>query len=290
MLSKQRSVPYVIVLPVYLLVLAFVAYPIFEIVRISFTSWHFLRPDSEQFVGFPTYVDVLTAPIFGQIMGNTLLCMLMGTAFSLVLGTAIGYFLSFDFPINRILRAVIIVPWVLPPVVTASIWGWMLHGQFGVFNDLLLRSGVLSEGYPFLGRPNTAFVSVNMILVWKNVPLISLLLSAAFQGVPKELTEAGIVDGANAWTRFWRIVFPSVKSTFLAVAVIVNIWAIQQFVLIWMTTQGGPVNATHILPTYIFQMFTQSYHFGKLGVLSVFNVALLLVIVAIYLRVFRSEE
>jgi multiple sugar transport system permease protein len=269
--------------------MAFIAYPLIEIVRISFTGWHFLKPGSDTFVGFDTYAQVLSDPLFLRIMGNTVLWMIMGTAFSLVLGMAIGYFLSFEWRINRFLRAVIIIPWILPPVVSATIWKWMMHGKFGVINDILMRMHIIDQGIPWLGQISTAFFAVNMVLVWKNVPLVALLLSAAFQGVPVELVEAGTIDGANAWTRFWRIIFPGIKTTFLVVAIIVSIWCIQQFVIIWMTTQGGPVNATHILPTYIFEMFTQSYHFGKLGVLSIVNLLILIGITLVYLRIFRKD-
>lgn len=288
--TKLRITPYLITMPACFVGIGFIIYPIIEIIRTSFTSWNFLRPDTERFVGFATYLDVFTDPVFGQVMVNTMLWMVLGTGLCLVIGTAIGYFLSFDFGINRILRAAIIVPWVLPPVVTAAIWSWMLNSKFGVINDMLVRMGILKEGFAFLANGHTAFLSLVMILVWKNVPIVALLLSAGFQGVPLEMTEAARMDGANALQRFWKIIFPSIRQTFLAVAIIVNIWAMQQFVLIWQTTQGGPVNSTHILPTYIFQMFTQSFNYGKVGVLSVVNITVLLVIALIYVRVLRNED
>ena len=289
-MERSKLTPLFLIGPVYLLIMLFIAYPVIEIVRISFTSWHFLIPNSDKFVGFATYVDVLQDSLFHKILGNTLLWMLMGTTFSLMLGTAIGYFLSFDFPINRILRAVIILPWILPPVVSATIWQWMLNGNYGVINDILMRLQLIEKGVPWLSQTSTAFLAVNMILVWKNVPLVALLLSAAFQGVPNEMLEAAKIDGATAWQRFWRIIFPYIQGIFASVAVIVSIWCIQQFTIIWIATQGGPVNATHILPTYIYQMFIQNYQFGKLGVLSIFNLFILIAVAAVYLRLFRKQH
>jgi multiple sugar transport system permease protein len=270
--------------------MVFIAYPVIEIVRISFTGWHFLKPGSDTFVGLATYIEVLKDPQFLAIMRNTIIWMFMGTSFSMIIGMGIGYYLSFNWKINRMLRAVIIIPWILPPVVSSTIWKWMLHGKFGVVNDILLRLNILNEGFPWLGSPTTAFIAVNMILVWKNVPLVALLLSAAFQGVPEELIEAGTIDGASGWQRFWRIIFPDIKNTFLVVTIIVSIWCIQQFVIIWIATQGGPVNATHILPTYIYEIFTQNYTFGKLGVLSIINLLILILITLLYLRLFRQEK
>ncbi len=289
-MGKKTYIPFVLIGPVYLLIMLFIAYPVIEIIRISFTSWHFLIPNSDVFVGFETYKAVLNDPLLIKIIWRTILWMLMGTAFSLLLGLAIGYFLSFDYPINRVLRAVIILPWILPPVVTATIWQWMLNGKYGVINDILVRMHLIPEGVPWLAQLSTAFIAVNMVLVWKNVPLVSLLLSAAFQGVPEDMLEAAKIDGANGWQRFWRIVFPYIKGIFSSVAVIVSIWCIQQFTIIWIATQGGPANATHILPTYIYQMFSQNYQFGKLGVLSIFNLLILVITAIVYLRLFRKQH
>lgn len=289
-MERGKLTPLYLIGPVYLLIMLFIAYPVIEIVRISFTSWHFLIPNSDKFVGFATYIEVLEDSLFHKILSNTLLWMIMGTTFSLGLGTAIGYFLSFDFPINRILRAVIILPWILPPVVSATIWQWMLNGKYGVINDILMRLRLIDEGIPWLSQTSTAFLAVNMILVWKNVPLVALLLSAAFQGVPDEMLEAARIDGANGWQRFWRIIFPYIQGIFASVAVIVSIWCIQQFTIIWIATQGGPVNATHILPTYIYEMFVQNYQFGKLGVLSIFNLLILITVAAVYLRLFKKQH
>ncbi len=289
-MRPKRHLPIVLIGPVFVLIFAFIAYPMIEIVRISFTGWHYLKPGSDTFVGFASYIKVFSDPVVLSVMGRTVIWMVAATALSIILGMAIGYYLSQDWKINRFLRAVIIIPWILPPVVTGTIWKWMLHGTFGVFNDMLIRVHIIDQGIPWLGRPETALLALIMVQVWKNVPMVALLLSAAFQGVSLEMVEAGRIDGANVWQRFWRLIFPDIRSTFVVVAVMVSIWCIQQYVIIWIATQGGPINSTHILPTYIFQIFTQSYQFGELGVLSITNLLILVGITLVYIRAFQRER
>ena len=209
---------------------------------------------------------------------------------SMILGMAIGYYINFNWRINRFLRAAIIIPWILPPVISAAIWQWMMNSKFGVINDLLVRVGFIESGISWLGEPKLALGALVNILVWKNVPLVSLMLSAAYQTVPDELMQAGKIDGANGWQRYWKITFPSIRQTFLIMIIVVSIWCFQQFVIIWVTTQGGPIGSTHILPTYIYEMFFKNYRYGRASALSVFNILLLLGISFVYLRLFREKD
>jgi len=124
-------------------------------------------------------------------------------------------------------------------------------------------------------------------MVWKNVPMLSILLSAAFQGVPTELLEAATIDGASEWQKFRRISLPTVSYTLLILMVIVSIWNIQQFVIIWITTRGGPINSTHILPTYIYEMAFTNFRFGQAAALSVITIIILMGISVVYLMLFR---
>lgn len=289
-MKERTSLPYFLVVPTFILVMLLIAYPIFEVIRLSFTNLFLLRPGTGKFVGLRTFVSVFKDPVFPLVLKNTFIWIALGAVLSMGIGMAIGYYLSFDFKINRILRAVILIPWILPSVVSASVWQWMLNAQFGVINDILKKIGLIKEGIPWLGDPKLAIYALTFVLVWKNVPLIALLLSAAIQGVPISLLEAATIDGASGWQKFWRIVLPIISYTFLILTIVVLIWIIQQFVIIWVTTQGGPVNATHILPTYIYQMAFNNYRFGQAAALSVINILILISISFVYLWLFRRTS
>jgi len=285
---KQVRFPYVLILPTYIVVLVLIAYPILDVIRLSFTNLFLLLPGTGKFVGFKTFIAAISDSVFPLVFKNTLIWMSLATLFSLAISIGVGYYLSFDWKINRILRAVILIPWIFPPVISASIWQWMMHSEFGVVNDLLKRVGLLKEGIAWLGQPNTALYALIFVMVWKNVPMLSILLSAAFQGVSNELLEAATIDGASGWQKFRRISLPTISYTILILMVIVSIWNIQQFVIIWITTRGGPVNSTHILPTYIYQMAFTNFKFGHAAALSVITIGILMTISVIYLILFRK--
>ena len=286
---KRNYYPYILVLPAFILVMLFLAYPLAEVFRVSFTDTFLLRPTSGGFVGFKTYAKVLSSKDFLPMMGRTFIWMGIGTFLSMALGLGIGYFLSFEWTVNRLLRAVIIIPWIIPPVVSANTWTWILNSRFGVINDLLIRFGIIKEGIAFLGDPKIAIFALVQILIWKNTPIVAILLSAAFQGVPESLTEAARIDGASGWQIFTKILFPAISHTFTVVIIMVSIWCIQQFAIIWVATQGGPVNSTHILPTYIYEVGFVNYRFGEGGVLSVINIFILVAISIVYLKVFKQD-
>lgn len=286
-MKERTSLPYFLVVPTFILVMLFIAYPIFEMFRLSFTDLFLLLPGTGKFVGLETFVSVFRDPIFPLVLKNTFIWMAFGVGLSMSIGMAIGYYLSFDFKINRILRAMILIPWIFPSVVSASTWQWMLNKEFGVINDILVKVGFIKEGIAWLGDPRLAIYALTFVLVWKNVPLVSLLLSAAIQGVSISLLEAATIDGASGWQKFWRIILPMISYTSLILTIVVLIWTIQQFVIIWVTTQGGPIDATHILPTYIYQMAFNNYRFGSAAALSVINILILISISFVYLWLFK---
>ncbi len=289
-MKEKTSLPYFLVLPTFILVMLFIAYPIFDVFRLSFTNLFLLRPGMEKFVGLKTFIMVFRDPVFLLVLKNTFIWMTLGAVLSMSIGMAIGYYLSFDFKINRILRAVILIPWILPSVVSATTWQWMLNAQFGIINDILKKIGFIKESIPWLGDPKFAIYALTFVLVWKNVPLIALLLSAAIQGVSISLLEAATIDGASGWQKFWRIILPIINYTFLILTIVVLIWIIQEFVIIWVTTQGGPVDATHILPTYIYQMAFNNYRFGRAAALSVINILILISVSFVYLWLFKKTN
>jgi multiple sugar transport system permease protein len=285
---KKLKLPYILILPTFIVVAVLVAYPIFDVIRLSFTDLLLLRPGTGKFVGFKTFTKTFTDSVFPLVIRNTITWMALATIFSIGIGLGIGYYLSFDWKINRLLRAIILLPWILPPVISASIWQWMVHSDFGVINDLLIRLRILTEGFAWLGEPKIALYVLIGIMVWKNIPMLSILLSAAFQGVPTELLEAATIDGASEWQKFRRISLPTVRYTLLILMVIVSIWNIQQFVIIWITTRGGPINSTHILPTYIYEMAFTNFRFGHAAALSVITIIILMGISVIYLILFKK--
>lgn len=285
-LRKQDLFGYALVLPAMLFVLSFIIYPVAEVIRLSFTNTSLLTRRSD-FVGFQSYERVLSDPLIGQVMLNTVIWVLVGTALALLTGLMVGYFLSFNFQINRLLRASILIPWVLPAVVSIAAWRWMYHAEMGVINDMLKKIGLIEKGIPWLGDPDLVLYALISIAVWRHLPFAALVISAAVQSIPTSLLEAATIDGANGWHKFRLIVLPHLGYTLTVIGIMNLIWSMNDLITVWGSTRGGPANASEILSTYIYSVGFNSFRFGLSSALSVINFAVLLTASIVYLLVLR---
>jgi multiple sugar transport system permease protein len=287
-LRKQDLFGYALIFPAMLFVLSFIIYPVGEVIRLSFTNTSLLTNRSD-FVGFESYQRVLADPLIGQVMMNTAIWVLLGTALALLSGLIVGYFLSFNFQINRLLRASILIPWVLPAVVSIAAWRWMYHAEMGVINDMLKKVGLIDKGIAWLGDPDLVLYSLITVAVWRHLPFAALVISAAVQGIPTSLLEAATIDGANGWQKFRHIVLPHLGYTLTVIGILNLIWNMNDLVTVWGSTRGGPANSSEILSTYIYSVGFNSFRFGLSSALSVINFTLLLGASIIYLLVLRRS-
>jgi multiple sugar transport system permease protein len=285
-IRKHDLAGYVLVFPAMFLVLGFILYPVGEVIRLSFTNTSLLVGRSD-YVGLQSYQRVLSDELFGTVLWNTVRWVSLGTVLTLVLGLCVGYFLSFNYRINRLLRASILVPWILPAVVSVAAWRWMYSAEEGVLNDLLKRTGIIQQGIPWLGDPSLVLYSLIVIAVWRSLPFASLVISAAVQGVPNSFLEAATIDGANGWQKFRYIVLPELTYPLTVIGILSLIWNMNDLVTVWGATQGGPADASQILSTFIYTQGFQSFRFGLSSALSVMNFGFILAASVAYLLVLR---
>jgi multiple sugar transport system permease protein len=276
-----------LVLPAMALVLGFIVYPVGEVIRLSFTNTNLLTRRND-FVGFESFQRVLDDPLMAQVIRNTALWVVVGTVAAVVLGLGVGYFISFDFKINRLLRSSILIPWILPVVVAVAAWRWMYHAEMGVINDLLKKTGLIEKGIAWLGEPSLVIYALSTIAVWRHLPFAALVISAAIQGIPTGLLEAATIDGANGWQKFRYIVLPQLAYPLTFLGIMNLIWNMNDLTTVWGSTRGGPANASEILSTFIYSMGFNSFRFGLSSALSVINFTILLSLSLIYLFVLRS--
>jgi multiple sugar transport system permease protein len=276
-----------LVLPAMALVLSFIVYPVGEVIRLSFTNTNLLTRRSD-FVWFESYGRVLSDPLMGQVLWNTALWVGVGTVAALVLGLGVGYFISHDFKINRLLRASILIPWILPTVVAVAAWRWMYHAEMGVLNDMLKKIGVIEKGIAWLGEPSLVIYALSVIAVWRHLPFAALVISAAIQGIPTGLLEAATIDGANGWQKFRYIILPQLAYPLTFIGIMNLIWNMNDLITVWGSTRGGPANASEILSTFIYSMGFNSFRFGLSSALSVINFSILLALSLAYLYILRS--
>ena len=275
------------VLPVVVAVLAFVIGPTWNVGTLSLTR---VVMGMERDFGTLANVQALfNDPVFTKVLINTAIWIFGGTALCVGVGLAVGSYLALDSWMTTILRGLILLPWVLPDVVTAMAWKWMLHGQVGIIGDLAVRGGLTDQPSSFLGDPDLAMWMLVVVLVWRKMPLVALILCAAIRSVPQEQHEAARIDGASTLERFRFVTLPNIAFSLTAITVISMIWITAEFTLPWVMTGGGPANASHIMSTYIYEQSFQFFNWGVASAMSVVNLGFLLVVVALYLYINRRS-
>jgi len=202
-----------------------------------------------------------------------------------VLGFFVAMLLNQGLPAQGLLRALVLLPFVLPGVVTAILWRFMYDPQLGLVNSLMIRLGLFEDNAAWLANADTAMAAVIFVAVWKGFPFSMLIYLAALQNVDKSQLEAATIDGAGPWRRLIDVTLPSIKDVVVVNIVLTLILTFNYFDIIWVMTRGGPQNATHIFPTRIFETGFGQFRFGEAAVYGVFSILILAVLVALYVIV-----
>jgi multiple sugar transport system permease protein len=178
---------------------------------------------------------------------------------------------------------------VLPGIVAALLWRFMYDPQLGLVNALLNSAGIISKNVAWLGQPTTALAAVILAAVWKGFPFSMIVYLAALQTVDRDQVEAAMIDGARAWQRFRYVVVPSIAGIIRLNLILTTIFTFNYFDLIWVTTQGGPLNSTHIFPTYIFELGFGQFQYGDASVYGVIAALAMLGVAFLYIRELRPQ-
>jgi multiple sugar transport system permease protein len=283
---------YLFVVPAVVYVMLIMLYPVFSNLRMSFYDVNvntFLSNDAP-FVGLNNYQQIISDPEFRHAVGISLLFTAGSLLFQFTIGFALALFFSYPFPGNGMLRALLLLAWLLPTVVSGSLFRWMLDGSFGIINFALRGLGLLDGTRFWLTDPNTALLGTIVANIWIGVPFNMILLLPGLQSISPTLYEAASIDGATAWQRFRYVTLPLIRPVALSVLLLGIIYTFKVFDLIYVMTAGGPVNATTVLPIYIFNLSLRFFRFSD-GATAATLLLLGLVGVAIaYLRLSRLEE
>ena len=230
-----------------LVVLALVAgWPLARTIAFSFMQGD-LTDLGARFVGFDNYFGtfegerfgVLADPAWWRSVWNTLWFTAVSVSIEVVLGLVVALILNAAFPGRGLVRAVVLIPWAIPTVVSARMWNWMLHDQFGVVNDMLLRLGLIGAPIAWTANPDTALWAVVMVDVWKTTPFMALLILAALQMLPRDIYEAARVDGVGPVKVFFRITLPLIRPALLVAVIFRALDAMRVFDLIYVLTAGS---------------------------------------------------
>lgn len=275
---------YLFILPSLIGFILFYAVPAVRGVWISFTDWDLLQP--AQFVGLANYQALVADPAFWKSLWTTVYYVLLNIPLQTVLAAILAVMMD-RLTRSMLVRGVIILPWLLPPVVVALLWLWMLDPTLGIVNQFLALFGIPRQ--PFLGSPTQAMPSIAMINIWAYTGYTALLIFAGLQTIPKSVYEAAALDGATEMRMFWSITVPLLRPVLVFVLVTSIIGSFQIFDTIAMTTKGGPVDATRVITWYIYEMAFNRFQMGYATTISIALFAILLVVTVLQMRILRAD-
>lgn len=286
---SESAAGLLLVLPALLLLLALTLYPVAYGAWISAFNKHSFFPE-QTFVGFANYAYVLRDAEFWNSVRLGAVYAFSSIALQIVLGIVAAIVINETFPGRNLVRSILIFPYVIPTVVAVILWKWLLNSQFGFINYVLEDIGAINQPISWMGK-DWIMASLIIVSVWQFFPFVMLAVLARLQAIPHELYEAAAMDGANAFQRFLYITLPQLKAVLFVVILLRSIWMFTKFDTPWlMILGGGAENYIRTLPVYTYQRTFAYYEAGIGSAMAILMFLMLVVITAIYFRVFDREE
>jgi multiple sugar transport system permease protein len=280
---------YLLVGPLVVWLVVTIVVPLVYSIYVSFTDAGIIGTEAP-FIGLENYATVLGDAEFRSSFGRSLIWAVGGAVVQTILAFATALALNQAFRGRRFARTWIILSWIIPTIVIAILWRWMLNVTYGVVNFLVTNVGLTDGPIDFLGSPKWALPTVIMINAWRWFPFLALLILAGLQSIPGELYEAAKVDGASAVQRFFHITLPQLQPVMYVVGLIGTLWAFNIFDVIWLLTQGGPSGSTQTLPVLIYDRAFNGFAMGEASAISVLLCVFLLIFSVLYIKFVPAGE
>jgi multiple sugar transport system permease protein len=272
--QSRGALGFLFMLPAAVLLLLFLAYPLGLGVWLGFTDERIGR--SGIFIGIENYQYLWSDSVFWLSVFNTLLYTITASALKFGLGLWLALLLNEHLPFKAFFRAIVLLPWVVPTVLSAIAFWWIYDAQFSILSWVLMQFGWIDAPINFLGDPNNARASVIAANVWRGIPFVAITLLAGLQTIPPSLYEAATLDGATSWQRFRYVTLPMLTPIIAIVMTFSVLFTFTDFQLIYVLTRGGPVNATHLMATLSFQRGISGGNLGEGAAIAVAMIPFLL--------------
>ncbi len=280
---------YVLALPALLLMGLVVLYPIVQGAILSLTNASTLTP-GRSFVGLQNFQQIFADPVFSTALVNSVVLTGVAVGLELVLGMGLALLLCLKLPGIQIFRSITMASWVIPIVATVMMYSLMTLPHYGLFNIILDSLGLRQWDSYWFGNPALAMPTIIMMHVWRNAPFFGVALFASMRTIPQDRYEAAAIDGASAVQRFLFITLPGVAYVIMIMVILHVLFTFNNFDVIYISTGGGPVDTTMILPVYVYRLFWQNYQTGVAAAVGVIMMLLLLVFTVLYVTRVREQE
>ncbi|RNB84073.1 sugar ABC transporter permease [Brevibacillus nitrificans] len=276
--------------PALLFVAVFTYYPLLRGVVMSFQNYTLFDLLNIQFIGLDNFVDVVTSPDFPRVALNSFFWVVCSLFFQLLFGLTLALLMRRKFRGRGFYQAFVFFPWAMSGFLIGLIWRWMFNAQFGVINDLLMKTGLIDAPIPFLADGIWAMAAVIIANIWYGVAFFAIMILAALQSIPEELYEAAAMDGASRFQQLWRITLPYILPTMLVTILLRVIWILNFPDIIYAMTNGGPAGSTHIFATFMIEKVIFGQDYGQASAIGVIIVLILLLFTVFYVKATRVEK
>jgi multiple sugar transport system permease protein len=302
-LENEAVLGYALMMPALVLILVFIAYPFGLGVWMALTDKLVGLPG--RFIGLGNFAKLFRSEIFWQTAWNTVFFTFSATILKAVLGMWLAVLLNRKFRLSRLTRATILLPFIVPTVLSGLAWLWMFDATFSVINwglrwlwqmELSVFGAVLKENWGYfkgplwLGDPAWAMLSIILVNTWRGIPFFAITFLAGLQTVPQELYDAGDIDGTNGWQKFRHITLPLIKPIAVVVIVFSFVVTFADFQVVYVLTRGGPHNSTHLFATLAYQLGMASGNLGEGAAAALFMFPLLALVILWQLLYLRKES
>ncbi len=279
---------YLYVLPALLVMLVVIGYPLIYTVWLSF---HATPPRTGEWVfnGVANYQQILSDPRFWRITANTIYWTIGSTLFAFILGFGAALALHNPFRGRGVVRALLLIPWVISAVAAAYVWRWILHSDYGLVSGTLMSWGIIDRPLVLLDNKSRVMPTLIMVNVWKEFPFVMVMLTAGLQTVPEGLLRAAKIDGASAWNQFWHVTIPHLRGVILITTLLLFVINLNSFTLVWLMTGGGPANASQLWITEIYNIAFRSLQYGPASAFSVILFIIMLALGYFYVKALTAN-
>lgn len=279
----KNNIHYLYLLPSVIIMAVMMGFPILYNMGMSFFNWK-LRSNDRSFAGFENYIKVMSDDKFFKIIAVTVIWTAAGIVLQMVIGIGLALFVDTLTKGKKYMRTILLIPWIIPGVVSALMWKWMLQADVGIVNYILQNLKLTDKNILFLSDVNLALIVLILINVWKATPFWFLMVTASLQNKPCDQMEAASIDGAKYRHILRYVILPHLSPIIASTGVLTTIWTLNYFDLIWVITKGGPMDATSTLPVYTYRLAFEFNDFGQSAAMAIISLIIVSIVCIPYVK------
>ena len=287
--NQENIFGWIFNIPSIIIVLLVMLYPMLYALWTSLHRYVFYRK-TMPFIWFSNYLSLLHDEEFIQSAIRTLVFATLNLSLVILIGFIVALVLNQDFKFRGIMRALVLIPWAVPPTASGLVWKMIYDPQFGLLNGILRSLGLIQEYIPWLAMPRIAFVFLVITTAWRQFPLVAMIFLAGLQSIPNDIYEAAKVDGATSFQRFYKITLPLLRGSFLVVLILQTMFSLRAFDEIYSLTYGGPANSTVTMSFYMYFAAFNKMYFGRGAAIAYIIALITLAFSLFYIKIFYREE